>query len=111
MTLMVDINHWLDENGELPTRNLRVRRNALRIVRFIEYGGTLKQREGRETLIECKKRPRGKSCLGLMWVAKLNDDRLEAHCPACNELEAIVSGWQDTLWADGIAIALPMTDD
>ena len=42
--------------------------------------------------------------------ARANDDRIEAHCPACNEQEAIVSGWQDTLWADGFAIALPMTD-
>ena len=111
MTLVVDINHWLDEDGDLPLANLVVRRRALRIVQFIEYGGTLKQLEGRETLIECKKRPRRKSCLGLMWVVKLTDDRIEAHCPACNDVEAIISGWQDTLWADGITPALPMTDD
>jgi hypothetical protein len=111
MTLVVDINHWLDENGELPMAPLRLRRNALRIVRFIEYGGPLKKLEGRITLIECKKRPKGKSCLGLMWVVKLEDDRIEAHCPACNEREALVSGWQDTLWADGVATALPMNDD
>jgi hypothetical protein len=108
MTLVVDINHWLDEDGELPTAPLRLRRNALRIVRFIEYGGTLKHLEGRETLVECKKRPKGKSCPGFMWVVKLEDDRIDVHCPTCHDVEAIVSGWQDTLWAGGPMPAVPM---
>jgi hypothetical protein len=111
MTLVIDINHWLDERGELPTHNLRLRRNALRIVTFIEYGGPLDVLEGRETLVACKRKPRRKQCLGLMWVMKRSDDRLEAYCPACRETEAVISGWQDTVWADGVMPPMPMTDD
>jgi hypothetical protein len=36
--------------------------------------GPLKQDEARETLFECKRRPRGKACAGLMWVVKTSDD-------------------------------------
>ena len=45
---VVDINDLLDEEGELPA-DPRVRHNALRFVSFIEYGGTLKPLQGRET--------------------------------------------------------------
>ncbi len=110
MTLSVDINHWLDENGELRTHDLRLRRNALRIVRFIESGAALHPLHGRETLIECKRRPDQKPCLGLMWVVKRNDHRIEAFCPVCKDVEAIISGWEETLWAEGPMEPLPMTD-
>ncbi len=108
MTLVVDINHFLDEHRELPAAPLRLRRKALRIVRFIEYGGPLRKLEGRETLVECRKRPKGKSCLGLMWVVKLSDDRIDVHCPTCHEVEAIVSGWQESLWAAGPMPPVPV---
>jgi len=111
VTLTVDIRDWLDEDDCLPDHPLRLRRNALRIITLIEYGGQLQQLEGRETLVPCKRRPRRKQCLGLMWVVKRNDDRIEARCPFCNETEAIISGWQDTQWAHGPMDPLPMTHD
>src|SRR3990172_12235321 len=97
MTLIVDINHWL-VGDDLPDGPPRLRRNALRIVRFIEYGGPLPQLHGRETLIQCKRRPGGKACDGWMWVVKQNDNRIQVHCPTCHEVEAIISGWEETLW-------------
>jgi len=111
MTLVVDITHWLDERGELPTADLRLRRLALRIARFIEYGGPLDPLQARETLIECKRRPAHKPCLGLLWVMKRADDRIEVFCRACRDIEAVISDWQDTVWAEGIMPAVPMTDD
>ena len=111
MTLVVDINHWLDKHGELPFDNPRLYRKALRIVRFIEYGGPIAQLDGLMTLVECRKKPKGKSCRGLMWVVKRGDDRIEAHCPVCNELEVLIAGWQETMWASGVPPAIPMTDD
>ena len=74
MTLVVDINHWLVDD-DLPAGPPRLRRNALRIIRFIEYGGPLAQLHGRETLIQCKRRPGGKACDGWMWVVKQKDNR------------------------------------
>jgi len=110
MTLVVDINHWL-VNDELPAGPPRLRRNALRILRFIEYGGPLRQLHGRETLIECRRRPGREPCPGWMWVVKQNDNRIQVHCPTCHEVEAIISGWEETLWADGPMDPVPMTDD
>jgi hypothetical protein len=39
--LIVDPHHWLDENGDLPVDNPRLRRQVLRVARLIEYGGPL----------------------------------------------------------------------
>jgi hypothetical protein len=111
VTLVVNIEHWLDEHGELPVENLRLRRNALRIVHLIEYGGPVVPLHARETLIECRRRPGRKQCLGLLWVTKLNDNRIQAHCQICGHVEAVISGWEDTLWADGPMEPMPMTDD
>jgi len=109
--LIVDIRHWLDQNGCLPTHDLRLRRNALRIATFIEYGGLLEQLEGRETMVPCKRRPKGRPCLDLMMVVKRADDRIHAYCHLCGVDEAVISGWQETDWAEGPCPAVPMTDD
>jgi len=101
MALIVDIRHWLDERGDLPRVNLQIRRQALRIAQLIEAGGPLETGQFRETLVACSCRPRRKPCLGLLWVEKAEDDRIWAYCVACKREEIWISGWQDTLWADG----------
>jgi len=100
--LVVDIRHWLTEHGELPTDNLRVRRNALRVARLIEYGGPLEVGHCRETLVDCTRRPGRKPCLGLMWVVKTEKHAIYAYCPICKQDELMISGWEDTLWAEGM---------
>ena len=110
-TLVVNPNDWLDEHGNFPDDNPRLRRNILRIAQFIEYGGTLRPGESRETLMECKRRPGRKPCLGLMWVYKDERDNIIAYCPACNTDEAVIHDWQDTLWADGMMEPLPPLDE
>lgn len=111
MTLVVDIRHWLDRNGFLPDGPPRLRRNALRIAWFIEYGGPLAPFDGRETLIPCKRRPGRKPCPAFMWVMKGSGDRIEAFCFVCKETEAIILGWQDTEWADGPMEPAPMREE
>jgi hypothetical protein len=101
MTLIVDIRHWLDERGELPLDNLPVRRRALRIAQLIESGGPLECGQFRETLVACTLRPNRKPCLGLLWVEKTKDERIWAYCPACQREEILISGWQETMWANG----------
>ena len=111
MTLTVDIRHWLTDDLSLPDDPPRLRRNALRIASFIEYGGLLQHFDGRETLVPCKHRPRRKPCPGLVWVMKRDDDRIEAFCFVCRETEAIISGWQETEWAEGPMEPAPMKGD
>ena len=101
MALIVDIRHWLDEHGELPRDNLRIRRQALRIAQLIEAGGPLEVGQFRETLVPCSVRPHRKPCLGLLWVQKSPDERVWAYCLVCQREEILISGWQDTMWAHG----------
>jgi len=107
MVLVVDPWDWLKKDGSLPYGNPRLYRRMLRIARFIEYGGQLQKNETRETLVECKRRPGGKACLGLMWVAKNDDDAILAHCLSCKTEEAVVHNWQQTEWADGMMEPVP----
>ena len=53
MTLVVNINDWLVDE-DLPDGPSRLRRSALRILRFIEYGAPVPHLHGRETLIHRK---------------------------------------------------------
>ena len=98
MALIVDIRHWLDEYGQPAPP---VRRQALRIARLIEYGGPLAPRQGRFTLVECSRRPARRACEGLLSVVKVSDDAIEAHCESCHQEHIVITGWQDTEWADG----------
>ena len=109
--LTVDPWHWLTKDGQLLFDNPRLYRRMLRIARFIEYGGPLKNNETRETLIECKRRPKGKPCLGLLWVVKTEDDGILAHCLSCKTEETFIHNWQKTEWADGMMEAVPVAFD
>jgi hypothetical protein len=102
MVLVVDPWCWLEKDGGLPTNNPRLRRRIIRVARFIEYGGPLQPGESRETLVECKRRPGGHACLGLMWVTKTGTDAIEAFCEVCSSAEAIIHNWQETEWASGM---------
>jgi hypothetical protein len=109
--LIVDPWHWLTKDGYLPVDNPRLYRRVLRIANFIEYGGPLAKNETRETLVQCKRRPNGRACPGLMWVVKTADDCVLAHCLVCREEEALVHNWQETDWANGAMDPVPATLD
>ena len=111
MVLVVDPWHWLTEDGDFLRDNPRLYRRMLRIARFVEYGGQLQKNETRETLVECKRRPGGKACLGLMWVMKTDDDAILAHCLLCKTEEAVVHNWQQTEWAEGMMEPVPVNLD
>lgn len=99
LNLSVDIRHWLDEHGALAAP---VRRKALWIARMIEYGGPLEPGFARETLIECTMRPKRRPCHGLLRVAKRPDGLIDAWCPSCDQVDILISGWQETCWAGGL---------
>jgi hypothetical protein len=94
----VDIRDWLEPNGD---PHPRLRRQALRMARLIEYGGPLQQGQMRETLVECSRRSKRRPCPGLLWVTKGAEDTIEAHCALCRNEEVYISGWQETIWAEG----------
>jgi len=98
MTQVINIQHWLDENGAPAPP---VRRRALRVARLIEYGGPLEIGYARETLVECSRRIDRRACEGLLWVAKADEGTLEAFCLTCRREHLVISGWEETMWADG----------
>lgn len=106
--LVVDPWHWLSKEGDFIRGNRRLYLRMLRIARFIEYGGPLRTLETRETLVECKRRPRGKPCPGLIWVVKGEDDSILARCLVCKTDEASVHNWQETEWSDGMMAPVPV---
>lgn len=107
MKLVVDPWHWLDPDGGIPHDNLRLRKQVLRVARLIEYGGPLERGTVRETLVECSCRPGRKLCPGLLWVEKLADDSIFAHCLICGQEEIHIHNWKETDWADGPMDAAP----
>lgn len=64
----------------------------------------------RLTLVECSRRPGRKACPGLLMVEKTEEDLLHAWCPACEEESITISGWQDTLYADGPPEPFPLLE-
>lgn len=109
MVKVVDATHFLPD-GELPPAGSPVRRHALAIARFVEYGGPLHRGDSCLTLVECSLRPGRRPCRGFLWVHKTLDDRIEASCPSCGALQYVISNWRGTLWSDGPMI-LPHAPD
>lgn len=104
MTYVVNLTHWLDDDGWPATP---VRRQALKIARMVEYGGPLGVGYSRPTLIECSRRINRRPCEGLLWVRKINATTLEAYCADCDRDHYVITGWETTLWADGPLEPLP----
>lgn len=98
MTHVIDIRHWIDEDGA-PAR--QVRRQALRVARLIEYGGPLEVGHARATLVECSRRVDRRPCEGLLWVVKKDAATIEAFCLLCRREHLLISGWELTDWAAG----------
>src|SRR5262245_15910369 len=100
--LVVDARGWLDKHGQPRLHDPKIRRRLLRVARLIEYGGPLKPGAFRETLVECVRRPANrKACLGLLWVAKTDENDILAYCPGCETDQVLIQGWRSTPWAEG----------
>ena len=93
--------HLLTEDGSFPEEPA-VRAQAIRVAQCIEYGGNLGRGYSRETLIQCRRRPDGAACPGLLHVLKQDNDAIHVFCACCEADEYLIYEWEDTLWADGL---------
>lgn len=101
--IIVDAEHWLSEDGDLPTEGPSgFLRNARRMAQCIEYGGQLPREHAVLTLIECRRRPKNQQCRGSLTVVKNEHDELYAFCTHCNSEEFLIRNWQSSLFADGV---------
>jgi hypothetical protein len=74
----------------------------------IEYGGPLPPDHATLTLIQCRRKPDGVPCRGMLMVAKTDRDELHAYCASCESDEFLISNWQETLFAEGPPGAFPL---
>jgi hypothetical protein len=98
MTQVINIQHWLDDDGN-PVASLR--RQVLRVARLIEYGAPLEVGQLRGTLVECSRRVERRACQGLLWVGKIDVETIEAVCMTCHREHLQIAGWELTEWAEG----------
>lgn len=108
--IVVDPWHWLHPDGSLPEAPQRLRARALTVAQCIEYGGPLPVHSGRETLIRCRRRPKGRACSGFLWVVKTQAQEIHAFCPTCGTDEYLIHNWEQTPWAAGPMDALPLDE-
>ncbi len=98
MAKVINIQHWLGEDGEpIPA----LRRQVLRIARLIESAGPLAVGQTRGTLEECTRRVNRRPCQALLWVSKIDAETIEACCLGCLREHVLITGWATTEWAAG----------
>jgi hypothetical protein len=98
MTQVIDIRHWLADDGE-PIPSLRSR--VLWLARLIEYAGPLEVGQTRGALVQCRRRINRRRCQALLWVAKIDRQTLEVCCLGCLREHLLIRGWEETEWAAG----------
>ncbi len=100
---VVNPHHWLNEDGSFPEEP-RLRNRLIRVAQYIEYGGTLRVGDSRETLLPCRCRPGGRACPGFMMVLKQRDDAIQSFCMVCTEDDFLIYEWEQTPWARGPSV-------
>ena len=105
---IIDARELLDEDEALPA-DPKARRRALRVAQCIAVGGPLRPGFARQTLLECRRRPGGSPCSGLVWTIKSEDDvRIIVVCPVCGGEEMDIEHYDDTPWAHGPMEPVPL---
>ncbi len=98
-TWVTNIQHFLNESGELgdlpkPALNL-----VNHIISIIEEATLGNENEPRETSIQCRRRPGRKKCTGkiITYINERNPTQLIWFCPDCDDNGAI-TGWESTIY-------------
>lgn len=110
MTLVVNITDWLMD-GDFPAGSprLRAERAPRRAIRRVRRAHPAASRARDAHRVQAPPWPRSLSRVAV--VVKQNESPIQVHCPTCHEVEAVISGWDDKLWVDGLMEQVPMTDD
>jgi Plasmid pRiA4b ORF-3-like protein len=95
---VVDLRHFLDENGDLaamPAPAVTLARFNASIVGWVTR---LPPGSGAErTNVPCRAQSRGKRCRGEIDALLSEDEVILWHCSHCAQ-EGVISGWQETRW-------------
>ena len=109
-TLVADVRHYLDDDGNLPDLHPRAVSLALHQGAIVEWMTiALPEDETEVTNVYCRRRPRHRRCRGQIH-ARFHPvtDAIEWRCPHCGD-NGIIYGWAGTRW-DRTPTLLPDDD-
>ena len=97
-TWMIDMNHFLDEDGEIilePAQARILGEYAAAIVLMASFPDADYPPEYK---VRCRRRPNRKPCNEEIagWMFQESDDIFWI-CPKCND-RGLISNWKDTMW-------------
>ena len=98
MTMITNIQHFLDENGEVPDMPLEAQELVSFLSDIIEAVSRKYDAPVAFADTKCRSMVNGKSCTGEIevWVYS-EDNRIGWECLECGE-EGVISHWEGTPW-------------
>ncbi len=98
MTMITNIQHFLDKNGEVPDMSLEAQELVSFLSAIIEAVSTKYDASAAFADTKCRTIVNGKSCAGEIevWVYA-EDNRIGWECLECGD-EGVISDWEGTPW-------------
>lgn len=97
-TWIIDITHFLDEDGRLvPTSGpaLKLAEHIGSIIAMVSAEGSPLAALAK---VRCRRRPGRRKCPGeIVAMLEMDTDAIVWQCPSCGD-NGVISGWHDTLW-------------
>ena len=98
-TWVIDIRHYLDDEGEIAVPSGPARKLAEYIGEIILCVTAGPSAEDGAIPLPCRRRPGRKPCYGIVTAGYSESDRqtIVWQCQGCGD-EGSISGWQETQW-------------
>lgn len=99
MALVTDLQHYLDQNGaipsEIPTPVLKTAHFLGSITGWVTMNPTARSKE---TNVSCRHSSGRRRCPGTVFAQLASDGTMIAwECPICGD-NGIIHGWKGTMW-------------
>ena len=99
-TWITNIQHFLDEKGELgdlPKPAFNLANHVISIIEEVTRGND--DNEPQEIDVQCRRRPKRKKCTGtiIAYINKENPGEIMWFCPFCDD-NGVITGWESTIY-------------
>ena len=98
-TWVIDVRHYLDDNGQFAVKSGPARKLAEYVGEIIECVTSRPSAGSGIIPVSCRRRPGRKACLGIVMAGYSESDRqtIVWQCQGCTD-QGLISGWQETQW-------------
>lgn len=100
---IIDIRHWLNEEGTEPGAP-QLKNKIKKLTEIILYVTSTKAGIKSPPVPECWRRPKRKPCVGKLDMSLDPEEKvIRFYCPKCKD-EGVITGWQGLIWdlSDGV---------